>query len=68
MDSGQFCTGELKVFPALEWLDANAPGKEATAMTGIRRSESKHRSDTPEHVDESERYGGRDLWQPPGAA
>ena len=61
---GQFCTGELKVIPALEWLDANDPGKEATAMTGIRRSESKHRSDAPEHVGESERHGGRDLWQP----
>lgn len=61
---GQFCTAELKVLPALEWLDANDPGKEATAMTGVRRSESKHRSDAPEHVDESERHGGRDLWQP----
>ena len=61
---GQFCTAELKVLPALEWLDANDPGKEATAITGVRRSESKHRSDAPEHVDESERHGGRDLWQP----
>ena len=61
---GQFCTAELKVLPALEWLDANDPGKEATAMTGVRRSESKHRSDALEHVDESERHGGRDLWQP----
>lgn len=61
---GQFCTAELKVLPALEWLDANDPRKEATALTGVRRSESKHRSDAPEHVDESERHGGRDLWQP----
>ena len=30
----QFCTAELKVLPALEWLDANDSGKEATAMTG----------------------------------
>lgn len=59
----QFCTAELKVLPALEWLDANDPGKEATAMTGVRRRESKHRSEAPEHVDESERHGGRDLWQ-----
>lgn len=61
---GQFCTAELKVLPALEWLDANDPCKEAAALTGVRRSESKHRSDAPEHVDESERHGGRDLWQP----
>ncbi|MBA2930386.1 phosphoadenosine phosphosulfate reductase family protein [Pseudomonas sp. CCUG 57209] len=61
---GQFCTAELKVLPALECLDANDPDKEATALTGVRRSESKHRSDAPEHVDESERHGGRDLWQP----
>ncbi|MEJ3575967.1 hypothetical protein WEU41_17135 [Pseudomonas fragi] len=60
---GQFCTAELKVLPALGWLDANDPEKEATAMTGVRRSESRHRSDAEEHVIESERHGGRDLWQ-----
>ena len=61
---GQFCTSELKVLPALEWLDANDPEKEATAMTGVRRSESRHRSDAEEHVVESERHGNRELWQP----
>ncbi len=33
-------------------------------MTGVRRSESAHRTDAPEHVVESERHGGRELWQP----
>lgn len=61
---GQFCTAELKVLPALAWLDQHDPGKEATAITGVRREESTHRSDAPEHVAESERHGGRDLWQP----
>ncbi|MBK5541551.1 phosphoadenosine phosphosulfate reductase family protein [Pseudomonas sp. TH05] len=61
---GQFCTAELKVIPALEWLDSNDPDKEATAMTGVRRSESRHRSDAEEHVVESERHGNRELWQP----
>jgi 3'-phosphoadenosine 5'-phosphosulfate sulfotransferase (PAPS reductase)/FAD synthetase len=61
---GQFCTGELKVIPALNWMAERDPEKNATAMTGVRRSESTHRSDAPEHVEESERHGGRDLWQP----
>ncbi|MEE4652790.1 phosphoadenosine phosphosulfate reductase family protein [Pseudomonas alliivorans] len=61
---GQFCTSELKVLPALAWLDEHDPEKLATAMTGVRRSESAHRADAPEHVIESERHGGRELWQP----
>lgn len=61
---GQFCTAELKVLPALQWLDTNDPEKEATAMTGVRRSESRRRSDAEEHVVESDRHGGRELWQP----
>ena len=61
---GQFCTAELKVIPALQWLDAKDPNKEATAMTGVRRGESRHRSDAEEHVMESERHGDRELWQP----
>lgn len=61
---GSFCTAELKVKPALEWLELNDPSKEAMCLTGVRRSESQHRSTAPEHIDESERHGGRDLWQP----
>lgn len=61
---GQFCTAELKVIPALDWLNSNDPDKEVTAMTGVRRSESRHRADAEEHILESERHGGRELWQP----
>ncbi len=61
---GSFCTRELKVVPALNWLEANDPHKEATCLTGVRRSESSHRSNAPEHIDESDRHGRRDLWQP----
>jgi 3'-phosphoadenosine 5'-phosphosulfate sulfotransferase (PAPS reductase)/FAD synthetase len=61
---GQFCTGELKVMPALAWLAEHDQTLEATALTGVRRSESAHRSDAPEHVTESVRHGNRDLWQP----
>lgn len=61
---GQFCTSELKVLPALAWLDERDPERLATAMTGVRRSESAHRADAPEHVVDSERHGGRELWQP----
>lgn len=48
----------------MEWFDANDTKKEATAMAGVRRSESQHRSDAEEHVLESERHGCRELWQP----
>lgn len=61
---GSFCTAELKVLPALEWLEINDPKAEAICLTGVRREESGHRSDAPEHTADSERHGGRDLWQP----
>lgn len=61
---GSFCTRELKVLPALKWLEANDPEKYLTCLTGVRREESAHRADAPEFIDESERHGGRDLWQP----
>jgi 3'-phosphoadenosine 5'-phosphosulfate sulfotransferase (PAPS reductase)/FAD synthetase len=62
--SASFCTSELKVLPALEWLDANDPDKDAICLTGVRRSESNHRSTAEEYIEESPRHGGRSLWQP----
>lgn len=53
---------------ALEWLDANDPEKSATAMTGVRRSESRQNSDAEELVVESERHGRRDVMAAPSAA
>lgn len=61
---GSFCTRELKVLPALAWLDQHDTERDAICMAGVRRSESAHRADAPEHVADSERHGGRDLWQP----
>lgn len=61
---GQFCTSELKIKPALQWLDEHDPDKDWTAVTGVRREESGHRIDAPEHAAESERHGGRELYQP----
>lgn len=60
----QFCTEELKIRPALRWLELNDPDREATCMVGIRREESRSRSSFPEWTEESDRHGGRSLWAP----
>lgn len=59
-----FCTAELKVIPALKWLEKNDPNKEATAIIGVRREESANRRTFPEWTNESEKHGGRELWAP----
>jgi len=59
-----FCTGELKVKPAAKWLEDNDPEKESSCIIGIRREESRNRSGFPEHTEESEKHGGRELWAP----
>jgi len=61
---GAYCTAELKVLPALAWLDEHDPEKQATCVTGVRREESRNRRDAPEWITHSERHGGRELWQP----
>ncbi len=60
----KFCTYELKILPAKNWLDSVDPDKNAVCLVGVRREESQARSMWPEHVDESENHGGRDLWSP----
>jgi len=60
----QFCTTHLKILPAQVWLDAVDPDKEATCMVGVRRSESRERAQWPEHLEESDKHGGRALWSP----
>jgi len=60
----QFCTAALKEMPAQQWLDENDPTGDAVCMVGVRRQESTNRRDAPEWVEESERHGGRNLWQP----
>ena len=59
----QFCTAELKILPAVAWLEANDPEAEAVCAVGIRRQESAARSRWPEYQ-ESDRHGGRELWSP----
>jgi len=60
----QFCTTELKILPAQQWLATIDPDKEAMCLTGVRRCESKERADWPEYLMESEKHEGRELWSP----
>lgn len=60
----QFCTQELKIFPALDWLKQNDPEKTAVCMVGVRREESANRANWPEWVDESPNHDGREMWSP----
>ena len=56
-----FCTYELKIKPAMEWLDRVDPEKKAVCYTGIMRLESERRKNTPELIESSPNHGGRDL-------
>lgn len=60
----QFCTIELKIKPALAWLDKNDPEKKAVCLVGVRREESLSRRAFPEKLDVSPNHGGRALWAP----
>lgn len=60
----KFCTYELKIAPALRWLEAVDPEKNATCMVGVRREESAARREWPEFIEESENHGLRPLWSP----
>lgn len=60
----QFCTVELKIKPALKWLDENDPDKKATVLVGVRREESYSRRNFPETLEDSPNHGGRKLWAP----
>ena len=60
----QFCTLELKIKPAMNWLEANDPGRLLVCANGVRRSESKRRADYPEWTPSSGNHGDRPLWAP----
>ncbi|NIA28328.1 MAG: phosphoadenosine phosphosulfate reductase family protein [Actinobacteria bacterium] len=60
----QFCSDELKVRPAREWMLEVDPDLKGKCFTGIRREESEHRKDAPSFIRQSERHGGRDLFCP----
>lgn len=60
----QFCTTELKILPAMAWLDKHDPCGLATCMVGVRREESKERSRFPEYLEMSANHGDRALRAP----
>ena len=60
----QFCTLELKIRPAMKWLEDNDPDKKATCLVGVRREESQARKNFPEVTEESPNHGGRKLMAP----
>ena len=59
-----FCSYELKIAPAMRWLDLVNPGKTATCYTGVMRIESEARKNWPEVIESSENHGGRKLVSP----
>ncbi len=59
-----FCSYELKIKPAMEWLESFDPDKKAVCYTGVMRIESDNRKDWPEVVEESPNHGGRRLVSP----
>lgn len=60
----QFCTGELKEKPTIDLLERVDPSKELIVVTGRRREESQNRADLAQYQDDSEKHGGRDVWNP----
>ncbi len=60
----QFCTGELKIKPAHDWLEANDPERRLVCAVGVRRGESQARADYPAMLHESGAHGGRPRFAP----
>jgi len=59
-----FCTRELKIKPALDWMEEHDPDCDATCLIGVRREESQNRASHPEWIESSENHGGREVWAP----
>lgn len=60
----QWCSGQLKGIPFLNWIDEADPECKATVCIGKRREESPERADTPEFIEASEYHGGRRVRHP----
>jgi hypothetical protein len=60
----QFCTEDLKIGPALRWLEERDPKARALCVNGKRRAEGLQRAATAEWVARSPLHGGRLVWQP----
>ena len=59
-----FCSYELKIKPAQEWLESFDPDKKAICYTGVMRIESESRKNWPEVKESSPNHGGRRLVSP----
>lgn len=60
----QFCTRELKEGPTLKLLEQIDPEGLLTIVTGRRREESQNRAALAFWQYDSEKHGGRDVWNP----
>ena len=59
-----FCSYELKIKPAMGWLERIDTKKKAICYTGVMRIESEARKNWPETIMESPNHGGRTLKSP----
>lgn len=59
-----FCTYELKIKPAMEWLEKIDPSKKSVCYTGVMRIESEKRKNWPVILESSPNHGGRKLISP----
>ena len=59
-----FCSYELKIKPAMAWLEAFDPCKTAVCYVGVMRIESEKRKAWPKVLQESPNHGGRKLVSP----
>lgn len=62
--SMQWCTEHLKEKPTTELLNKIDADCELVCVTGRRREESANRSSLAEWQEESQKHGGRDVWNP----
>jgi 3'-phosphoadenosine 5'-phosphosulfate sulfotransferase (PAPS reductase)/FAD synthetase len=60
----QFCTSELKEKPSTEFYKLHDPNCQSVIVTGRRREESSNRANLGLWNYESEKHGGRDVYNP----
>lgn len=60
----KFCTRNLKILPAVKWLNSVDPNGNLICVVGKRRAESQARANAPAAIPDSANHGGRFLWHP----
>jgi 3'-phosphoadenosine 5'-phosphosulfate sulfotransferase (PAPS reductase)/FAD synthetase len=60
----QWCTQELKEKPSNEFYEKQDPDHDLVIVTGRRRAESQNRANLSKWQLESEKHGGRDVYNP----